>query len=137
MNVELFCICDFASTDAGGKLNIIGVFDSIRAKSVPAKHGPFSIAGKARFDPSEAGEKHFRVRFLAPDGADVFPAAEASISVTRSPDQKTASAQIALVVSGTQLPTFGQYSVVLEIDNTLAASVPLHVKPFPDSLQTE
>jgi hypothetical protein len=137
MKVELFCLCDFASTDAGGKLNIIGVFDAIRAKSIPARHGPFSIAAKARFDTAEMGEKQFRIRLLSPEANDVFPAAEASINVIPSPDQQTATAQIALAISGTQLPTFGQYLVLLEIDNTPVASVPLYVKPFPAPSPTE
>ena len=37
MKVELFALCDFAS-DYGGKLTVVGIFDSIFTKQMPAVH---------------------------------------------------------------------------------------------------
>ena len=32
MKVEIFSLCDFASADAGGKFNVIGIFDALYRK---------------------------------------------------------------------------------------------------------
>ncbi len=52
MHAETFALCD-AATDQGGKLNILGTFDTLYVPSVPAKHASCAIALRVRVEKSE------------------------------------------------------------------------------------
>lgn len=132
MKVELFCVCDFASADAGGKLNIIGVFDTIHAEETPFTQNLFSVAGRVRFEESEVGPKRFKLTILDSEGKPIVQPLEAAVDVNRAPGETTAIAQIALLLSHIRLPRFGQYRIEMEIENIPAASTVLNVrKPRP------
>ena len=52
MNIEVFSLCD-AATIEGGKLNMLGAFDTIMAEKVPVVHPQCTIALRLRFNASE------------------------------------------------------------------------------------
>jgi len=131
MKVELLCLCDFASVDAGGKLNLLGVFDSIQINETPASHGLAALAGKISFQAEEAGLKKFKIGFYDPERKLVMPPMEAEIEVNPLENESTANAQIVLLISQIRLPSFGKYLIELEIENKLFASTVLHVRKFP------
>jgi len=54
MKLELFTLCDFAA-DYGGKLSVVGIFDTLGAKQVPAVHPQCAVAAKMRFEKIEEG----------------------------------------------------------------------------------
>ena len=78
MKVEVFVLCDAATIDAGGKLNILGIFDRIHAKEAPASHPLCSLAIRLRFERIEEGPKRVRVSFVNADGVSVMPTLDAS-----------------------------------------------------------
>ena len=43
MRVDLALLADAATVDSAGKLNILGIFDSITSTRFPAKHGLISL----------------------------------------------------------------------------------------------
>jgi hypothetical protein len=129
MTLELFCLCDYAAADAAGRLSIIGMFDSLRLERVPTTHNLCAIAAKIRFDNSEAGGKQIKIVFLDPNRNSIISPMEAALDVAAGQDEPTATAQLAVLISQLKLTSFGQYSLSLEIDNKLLASIPLYVKP--------
>ena len=48
MKIELLALADFAA-DYGGKLSVIGIFDTIFARQMPAVHPHCCLAVKLRF----------------------------------------------------------------------------------------
>lgn len=48
MVIEVFSLCD-AATYSGGKLNILGAFDSIKTKGLPFSLPRFTVAVRLRF----------------------------------------------------------------------------------------
>ena len=50
MKVELYVLCDAATADAGGKLNILGVFDRLNAREAPVTHPLCALAVRLRFE---------------------------------------------------------------------------------------
>jgi hypothetical protein len=131
MKVEIFSLCDFASADAGGKLNIIGVFDSIYAKEVPATHGLCALAIRIRFDRIEEGLKKLKISFVDSDGNPVMPSMEMQIQVQIPPLFQEANVQVVFLIPQLKLPSFGEYSVDLAIDGRQEASTPLNVRQLP------
>ncbi len=72
MHVEIFTLCDAATVDAVGKLNILGSFDRLSAASEPIVHMQCALALKLRFARIEEGQKRFRLAFVDSDGKAVM-----------------------------------------------------------------
>ena len=127
MKVELFALCDFAA-DYGGKLSIIGTFDSIFAKQMPAVHAQCCLAVRLRFEKIEEGQKRVRLSITDDDGKLVLPAMEIPINVVMPPDAGSNTIQVVANIGGMKLETFGEYSIDLALDGRHEASIPLFAR---------
>jgi hypothetical protein len=127
MKVEIFTLCDAATTDAGGKLNILGSFDRLNAREAPVMHPLCALAIKLRFERLEEGQKRIRIAFVDSDGAAVMPTLDATTQVQFRPDESTSTASLVLVIQQLRLPKFGEYSIDLAVDGRHEASIPLFV----------
>lgn len=130
MKVEIFTLCDAATVDAGGKLNILGSFDRLNAKQVPVIHPQCSLAIKLRFERVEEGKKRLRISFVDSDGAAVMPTLDATTEVRFQGNDSTSTVSLALNIQQLKLPRFGEYSIDLAVDDRHESSIPLFV-PSP------
>ena len=130
MQVEIFTLSDFASVDAGGKLNILGSFNHIWAVQLPITWPLCALAAKLRFQMVEQGAKKVRVSFIDTDGIQVMPTMETPFAVVLPPGESTAIVPFVLIIQQIKLPHFGEYSIDLAIDGTLQASTPLIARQF-------
>ena len=139
MKVEVFSLCDFASADAGGKLNVIGIFDTIYAPNVPVTHGFCALALRVRFDHVEEGNKKLKLSFIDSDGKPVMQSIETVLPVRMAANGSSASAQLVSIMSQISFPNFGEYAIELAIDGRQEASTPLFVRQvsLPPHLQQE
>ena len=131
MKVEIFTLCDAATTDAAGKLNILGSFDRLNAKEAPVTHAQCALAIKLRFERLEEGQKRIRIAFVDSDGASVMPTVETTTQVQFQAADSSATASIVLNIQQLKLPKFGEYSIDLAVDDRHEASVPLLVSQAP------
>lgn len=127
MRVEVFSLCDAATAD-GGKLSILGAFDTIRVSRVPAVHPQCAIALRIRFEKIESGEHKVTVNFADADGKNIIPPAQGTVSVGFSEEQSSASANLILNLHGLKIDKLGEYSIDLAIDGRHDASLPLFVR---------
>src|SRR5437588_732403 len=127
MRLEIFTLCDAATTDATGKLNILGSFDRLSAKEAPVIHPQCALAIKLRFERLEEGEKRIRIAFVDSDGASVMPTLNATTRVQFGPTDSSVTVPLALVIQQLKLPGFGEYSIDLAVDDRHEASIPLVV----------
>jgi hypothetical protein len=127
MKVEIFTLCDAATTDAAGKLNILGSFDRLNAKQSPVTHPQCALAMKLRFERVEDGAKSIRIAFMDADGASVMPTLNTTTQVQFGPNDSSATASLVLVIQQLRLPKFGEYSIDLAVDGDQKASIPLVV----------
>src|SRR6266480_4198241 len=127
MKVEIFTLCDAATTDAAGKLNILGSFDRLNAREAPVTHPQCALALKLRFERLEEGQKRVRIAFVDSDGASVMPTLDTVTQVQFRPDDSSATASLVLVIQQLKLPRFGEYSIDLAVDGRHEASIPLLV----------
>ena len=129
MKVEIFTLCDAATTDAAGKLNILGSFDRLNAREAPVTHPQCALALKLRFERLEEGQKRIRIAFVDSDGASVMPTLDTTTQVQFRPDDSSATASLVLVIQQLKLPRFGEYSIDLAVDDRHETSIPLLVSP--------
>ena len=128
MKVEIFTLCDAATTDAGGKLNILGSFDRLNAKEAPVVHPQCALAMKLRFERLEEGQKRIRISFVDSDGQSVMPTLDTTSQVQFPPSESSVTASLVLVIQQLRLPKFGEYSIDLAVDDRHEASIPLFVR---------
>jgi hypothetical protein len=129
MKVEIFTLCDAATTDAAGKLNILGSFDRLNAREVPVIHPNCALAVKLRFERIEEGQRRIRITFVDVDGAAILPAIDATTEVKFLGTESSSSASFAINIQQLKLPKFAEYSIDLAVDGRHDASIPLFVKP--------
>ena len=128
MRVEIFTLCDAATVDAGGKLNILGSFDRLSAGEEPVVHPQCALAIKLRFERIEEGQKQIRITFVDQDGASVMPNVEATTQVRFQDNDPSATVSLALNIQQLRLPRFDEYSIDLAIDGRQEASIPFFVR---------
>lgn len=128
MNIEVFSLCDAATVDAGGKLNVLGAFDTIGAAGMPVAYPHFAIALRIRFDNIEKGEHRLLVNFVDLDGKHIIPAMNSVVHINFYDEQRSGSVNSVLNIQMLKFEKFGEYSIDLAIDGKKEASLPLYVK---------
>ena len=71
MEVDLAVIADAANVSQEGKLNILGVFDTIWAREFPFRHATMVLVVRVRADFTEGGGHPLEVRLVDADGAQI------------------------------------------------------------------
>ena len=132
MQVESFMLCD-AATVGGGKLNVLGAFDAIFVKQVPAKHTSCAVVLRLRFDRAEEGEHRIKLRMVDADGKSIvkFPESTARVKIPDNASYAVINQIVNLI--GLSLKDYGNYTIDLSINNRHEASLPLEVRPIPQS----
>jgi hypothetical protein len=130
MIVEAFIICD-AATQSGGKLNVLGAFDTINARGMPMAHPHCAIALRIRFSRIEQGEYPIRINLIDQDGQHVIPPLDGVTRVTMDDDRDSAVTNLILNINGLTFRDFGRYAVDLMVGGKQIATLPLHVRATP------
>lgn len=126
MNIEVYSLCDAATNDKG-KLNILGAFDTIWTRNIPAIHPQCAVALRMRFDSIERGEHKIAVNFVDLDGKNILPPMNGAINVNFPDEQRSGPANLVLNIQGLKLEKYGEYSIDLAIDGRREGSLPLFV----------
>lgn len=127
MKLELFALCD-AATEAGGKLNILGAFDRIWTREVPAAISHCAVAARVRFSRDEEGPHRLRITFADEDGNLVLPAMESVIELRFASQDLTVPINLIMLMPNLKLPRVGDYTFDLALDSNHLGSIPLMVR---------
>lgn len=127
LKVELFSLCD-AATESGGKLNILGVFDSLGAREVPVNHPHCAIALRLRFSRIESGSHNIRVSIVDQDGRPVLPHFNENIEVRMLESEESSVANLILGFAPLRFDAFGRFSIDLAVDGRQECALPLYVR---------
>ncbi len=131
MNIEAFLLCD-AATEQVGKLNILGAFDVIWTKEVPATHPACAIAARIRFEKVEEGNHPIKIHIIDEDGNPIGPNLQGNINVNIKEDVDSNITNIVLNIQRLKLEKFGQYRIDIAIDNQIKGSLPFYVRRIPN-----
>ncbi|MCX7023008.1 MAG: hypothetical protein NT080_00115 [Spirochaetes bacterium] len=129
MTVEIFALCDFAQ-DVGGKLTVVGAFDTIFVRELPARHPLMSIALRLRFPVYELGDHAVRVTIRKSDGDLLIPAFEGKLKVNGIGND-SAVTDLAIHLNQVAFERTESLKIVLEADGAEAAVIPLYVRLLP------
>ncbi|GHU49051.1 hypothetical protein FACS1894200_07150 [Spirochaetia bacterium] len=126
MKIELFTFCDFAQEN-GGKLTIVGTFDTIVARNFPCIHPQLSVVIRVRFDLWEFAHHDFRIETKDLDGEMTINAITGKVEV-RGVGNATAVSHLVFTITNLRFKTQGVVNFILYIDNKELCSIPLYVR---------
>ncbi|MDY6836102.1 MAG: hypothetical protein SVY53_15020 [Chloroflexota bacterium] len=134
MRIEVFTLCD-AAADYHGKMSLLGTFDTIRTKKMPAIHPQCAIALRLRFSWLEQGDHAISIKLVDEDGKQIIPSLNANAKVRFSETmQGSIATNMILNLYRLKFEHYGEYSIDLIIDENEEAFLPLYVKePLKES----
>jgi len=127
MNVQIAVLCD-AATDYGGKLNLLGTFDTIVTQQLPAVHPQCSVALRVVFSRVEEGQHKVRMNFVDEDGRFVMPSIDIPIDVALPSDANFLTRNFIINIQQLKFEKPGQYAIDIAVDGRQESSIPLQVK---------
>ena len=130
MDIQVAVLCD-AATDYKGKLNLLGTFNSIFTRDLPANYPQCSIVLRVVFKLVEEGSHKLRINFVDEDGKFVMPSIELPFEVKMPENDSFAYRNFILNIQRLKFEKFGQHAVDIAIDGRQEASIPLEVKQIP------
>ncbi|MFH1023207.1 MAG: hypothetical protein V1809_07435 [Planctomycetota bacterium] len=131
MDIQMAAICDAATEDQRGKLNILGAFDTIYARDFPVTHPHCAVAYRIRFSRLEAGVHRIKVTFVDADGRPILPPLEGEMNIHPAEEQDSTVANLILVINGLKIEKAGEHSIDMSLDGNPVKSLPLFVKKEP------
>lgn len=128
MEVDLALLCDAATVDGSGKLNILGVFDRLNVTSFPARHGRMALVLRFRGTVADAGEHALVIALKDPEGEELFRAdGKIQIGAGRGSAQEGVAVPQILNFDGVVFQEEGRYSFDVKVDDDHHVAVPLRV----------
>ena len=110
LKLDFAIICDNAFLDANGKLNINGVFDTIKSTGFPAAHKNMSIVIKMKMPEGLYNE----IVKIKRNGSDIVSTPETKIK-----KDKSGTHQFIHHFINTIFPEAGDYAVEIQINGNL------------------
>jgi len=134
MNVQIAVLCD-AATDYSGKMNLLGTFDTIVARQLPAVHPQCTVALRVAFDRTEEGKHKVTMNFVDDDGRSIMPSIDIPIDVEVPAESIFVSRNFIINIQQMKFEHTGHYAIGILVDSRLETSIPLHVR-LADQPQT-
>lgn len=130
MDVQIASLCDTAA-DYGGKLCLLGAFDTILVRQFPALHPFCSVALRIVFRDTDEGKHALRVNLIDDDGQSLLPKIENPFEIRLPENQFFATQNLVFNLQGMLFKKPGQYSIDISLDGTMIARIPLQVLLMP------
>ncbi|MBM3875832.1 MAG: hypothetical protein FJ386_03820 [Verrucomicrobia bacterium] len=126
MEVQVAALCDFAA-DYGGKLCVVGVFDTVVAPSFPIKRAHCYIALRILFRDDDRGRHLLKFSLIDEDGCNLLPKLGGEMNVALPDHLFFLSTNVCLNLQGIEFKRPGQYSIDISVDDKMIARIPLQV----------
>jgi Family of unknown function (DUF6941) len=131
MNIQVAVLCDAATDDPQGKLNLLGAFDTIFAAQWPAIHPQCAVALRVTFMSGDEGERKLKLNFVNADGKSIMPPIDIPVAVAMPDDAHFVTRNFIVNIQGLKFAEAGLYSVDVRLDDESQATIPLWVKNLP------
>lgn len=139
MRVDLVCIADMANIDAGGKLNIVGEFNTILAANLPSPPVNMTLVARITAASSEGNEHEITIVIVDQDGHELvrLPTQQIRFKPVLPGTSGDLRAQIVLGIKGARFPAHGPFRFDILVDGRVVGDRTLFVVPSPGAGQDE
>jgi len=115
MHVQLAFVCDDATMNPDGKMDVRGVFNDLAAPGFPAKQDRMVLVTTIEWDPGDEGRNAFRVDLVGPDGRPSLTVDGHTEVERRPPDRPPPRTRLILPLEGIVFPRPGRYSFEIRV----------------------
>src|SRR3954468_17854737 len=130
MEIVSVLLCDSAE-DYGGKLSVLGAFDSFASAKFPVIHPFCAIAVRYLIRDEDAGDHVMKLHLVGPDGESLLPGTQVpTFNVRFEPLRENmffASQNLVLKFQGLQLKAPGQCEIRILLDDKVMRTVPFQI----------
>jgi len=131
MKVDISAICDAATVESG-KLNLLGVFDTLFSNNFPLTHSFCSVAFRVRLEKNDSRPDLFKLRILDDKNKEVIPQLETKVNYyNEKPDPKDpnkGNLNLTFGIVGLKIDKPGTYEIQLLENKKVIKKMPLYAK---------
>lgn len=125
MDVTLAVCCDAANVSREGKLNLLGIFNSIHAAQFPCTHPHLALVLRVEARMGEEGTYPLELKLVDEDGHTLFVIG-GQISLQGAEPGRPMTAQTIMDINNFSLPRPGTYMFEVVIEGRIVRSIPIH-----------
>ena len=125
MDVTLAVCCDAANVSREGKLNLLGIFNSIQAAQYPCTHPHLALVLRVEARIGEEGIYPLELKLVDEDGHVLF-AIGGQVTLQGAEPGRPMTAQTIMDINNFTLPRPGTYAFDIMIDKKVVRSIPIH-----------
>lgn len=139
MELKIATIADYALVDQLGKMSIIGIYDMVGSLAFPLTPPRLFVALRLQCERIEIGTTHtLRIQLMDANGTVVSKDFLHQFVVAMeqpAPEGARPNVQVIVDFSGARIPSAGQYSFEISVDNLHIGSLPLTAVQVTPSLR--
>ena len=125
MDVSLAVCCDAANVSREGKLNLLGIFNSIHAAEFPCTHPHLALVLRVEARIGEEGVYPLEIQLVDEDGQQLFDI-NGQLSLQGAEPGRPMTAQTIMDINNLQLPRPGTYAFEIFLAGHHTRSVAIH-----------
>jgi hypothetical protein len=131
VEAKLALLADCANITRDGKLNLMGIFNTINARALPWVHPQMQIVLQFEVGPADwETEKGIELELLDADGNRIS-AIRRNVRVTRPKVDKPLQINSIMSINNLKFNKEGDYVFVIRLDGQIAREIPLRVNYMP------
>lgn len=111
--VNFIHLCDAATIDGSGKLNMLGIFSIIYLQEIPGKFPKFTAVVSIGIEGKEGSKNILDIKIVAPDNKDltVNPPIKTEFTTPKIPFKKTPTLNLILDIGNLGFNTGGKHTL--------------------------
>ena len=125
MDATLAVCCDAANVSREGKLNLLGIFNSIHAAEFPCTHPHLALVLRVEARLGEEGVYPLEIQLVDEDGQQLFDIS-GQLSLQGAEPGRPMTAQTIMDINNLQLPRPGTFAFEVFLDGHHTRSVAIH-----------
>jgi hypothetical protein len=125
MDVTLAVCCDAANVSREGKLNLLGIFNSIHAAEFPCTHPHLALVLRVEARIGEEGTYPLEIQLVDEDGQQLFDIS-GQLALQGAQPGRPMTAQTIMDINNLQLPRAGTYAFEIFLGGHHSRSVAIH-----------
>ncbi|HJR54877.1 MAG TPA: hypothetical protein VJ982_14350 [Gemmatimonadota bacterium] len=130
MDITLAVCCDAANVSREGKLNLLGIFNSIHAAEFPCTHPHLALVLRVEARLGEEGTYPLEIRLVDEDGQQLFHI-NGQLSLQGAEPGRPMTAQTIMDINNLQLPRPGTYAFEVHLAGRRERTVDIHAFQSP------
>ena len=127
MHIAFALFADAANLSQEGKLNILGVFDTLQVGTLPALHPRATFVVRLKGTAADIGSHDMTLRWVNPRGTMLW-SSSAELAIQAPPNPTNEMDLPVIVQIDLPLDMIGDYQMVVEIDGQPSGEALLHVR---------